>query len=136
MPEETRPPYELRRLEKNLAECYQHMLPIEVLRGDYGLLQAVLDPYINALHVSLQRQRRPAEATRAYFLKLRERVLREGPPKLTAREKRALLLDPESMTWLHQQLWSRPQGELAEWWQLAMRQYNVLTAQPVTALYR
>jgi membrane glycosyltransferase len=84
----------------------------------------------------LQRQRRPAEATRAYFLKLRERLLREGPPKLTPREKRALLLDPESMTWLHQQLWSRPQSELAEWWQLAVRQYNVLTAQPVTALYR
>ncbi len=136
MPEETRPPYELRRLEKNLSECYQHMRPIEALRGDYGLLQAVLDPYINALHVSLQRQRRPAEATRAYFLKLRERLLREGPPKLTPREKRALLLDPESMTWLHQQLWSRPQSELAEWWQLAVRQYNVLTAQPVTALYR
>ncbi len=135
-PEESMPPYELRRLEKNLEECYRHMRPIEELRGDYGLLQAVLDPYINALHVSLQRQRRPAEATRAYFLVLRERLLREGPGKLSAKEKRGLLLDPESMTWLHSELWRRPQGELAEWWQLAVRQYNVLTAQPVTALYR
>ncbi len=135
-PEESTPPYELSRLEKNLAECYRHMRPIEELRNDYGLLQAVVDPYINALHVSLQRQRRPAAATRAYFLNLRERLLREGPKKLTPREKRALLLDPESMTWLHRELWRRPQAELAEWWQLAVRQYNVLTAQPVTALYR
>ncbi|HLP00896.1 MAG TPA: glucans biosynthesis glucosyltransferase MdoH [Opitutaceae bacterium] len=135
-PEESAPPYELRRLEKNLAECYRHMRPIEELRDDYGLLQAVLDPYINALHVSLQRQRRPAAATRAYFLGLRERLLKDGPKRLSAREKRALLLDPESMTWLHRELWRRPQTELAEWWQLGVRQYNVLTAQPVTALYR
>lgn len=135
-PEESAPPYELRRLEKNLAECYRHMRPIEELRDDYGLLQAVLDPYINALHVSLQRQRRPAAATRAYFLNLRERLLRDGPKKLSPREKRALLLDPESMAWLHRELWRRPQVELADWWQLAVRQYNVLTAQPVTALYR
>ncbi len=135
-PEESNPPYELRRLEKNLGECYRHMRPIEELRDDYGLLQAVVDPYINALHVSLQRQRRPGAATREYFLLLRERLLREGPTKLTPREKRALLLDPESMTWLHRELWRRPQAELADWWQLAVRQYNVLTAQPVTALYR
>ncbi|MFT3831492.1 MAG: glucans biosynthesis glucosyltransferase MdoH [Opitutaceae bacterium] len=135
-PEEATPPYELRRLEKNLAECYRHMRPIEELRDDYGLLQAVLDPYINALHVSLQRQRRPAAATRAYFLALRERLLKDGPKRLSAREKRALLLDPESMAWLHRELWRRPQTELADWWQLGVRQYNVLTAQPVTALYR
>jgi membrane glycosyltransferase len=115
------------------------MRPIEELRNDTGLLQAVVDPYINALHVSLQRekyQRRPAAATREYFLQLRERLLREGPGKLSPREKRALLLDSESMAWLHRELWRRPQSALAEWWQLAVRQYNVLTTQPVTALYR
>jgi membrane glycosyltransferase len=48
----------------------------------------------------------------------------------------ALLLDPESMIWLHEQLWKQPSEQLAEWWRLAMRQYNVLTATPVTALYR
>jgi membrane glycosyltransferase len=136
IPEESTPPYELRRLEKNLDECYRHMRPIEALRNDYGLLQAVVDPYINSLHVALQRQRRPGAATRAYLLGLRERLLREGPPALSPREKRALLLDPESMVWLHRELWRRPQENLAEWWRLAVRQYNVLTAQPVTALYR
>ena len=48
----------------------------------------------------------------------------------------ALLLDAESMIWLHRELWSCPAEALAEWWRLAMRQYNVLTAAPTTALYR
>jgi membrane glycosyltransferase len=48
----------------------------------------------------------------------------------------ALLLDPQSMIHLHRELWSLPSESLAEWWRLAMRQYNVLAAVPSTALYR
>jgi membrane glycosyltransferase len=110
--------------------------PIEPLRNDYGLLQAVLDPYINAMHVALLRQRRPGEEAREWFTQLRARLLRDGPDMLTAKEKMALLLDAESMIWLHEELWRQPSEALAEWWRLAMRQYNVLTATPVTALYR
>ena len=135
-PEETQPPYELRRLRQNLAECYKHMRPIEVLRDDYGMLQAVLDPYVNAVHVSLLRQRRPSEESRDYFAQLRTRLLREGPAGFTTKEKMALLLDAESMIWLHRELWRSPAHALAEWWRLAVRQYNVLTATPITALYR
>jgi membrane glycosyltransferase len=135
-PEETQPPYELRRLRQNLEECYQHMRPLESLRADYGLLQAVLDPYINAVHVSMLRQRRPSEESRDYFMQLRTRLLREGPAGLTTKEKMGLLLDAESMIWLHRELWRLPSHALAEWWRLAVRQYNVLTAAPITALYR
>lgn len=135
-PDETEPPQELVRLERHLAECYRHMPPLSPLRDDYGLLQAVLDPYVNALHVSLLRQRRSSHAVRSYFIGLRKKLLAEGPAQLQHREKMALLLDPESMIWLHEQLWKQPSEQLAEWWRLAMRQYNVLTATPVTALYR
>lgn len=135
-PEETHPPYELRRLQQNLAECYRHLPPLDPLRADYGLLQAVLDPYVNALHVALLRQRRPSEEAREWFSQLRERLLRDGPAKFTLKEKMALLLDAESMIALHRDLWSCPAEDLAEWWRLAMRQYNVLTAAPTTALYR
>jgi len=135
-PEETRPPPELDSLHRHLEECYQLMQPIPQLRADYGLLQAVLDPYVNAVHVSLLRQRQGSHAVRTYFVDLRKRLLAEGPAKLTHREKMALLLDAESMIWLHEQLWKQPAEQLAEWWRLAMRQYNVLTATPVTALYR
>jgi membrane glycosyltransferase len=135
-PEETTPPYELKRLQQNLAECYRHLPPFEPLRADYGLLQAVLDPYVNALHVALLRQRRPSEEAREWFVQLRERLLRDGPAKFATKEKMALLMDAESMIWLHRELWSCPGGSLAEWWRLAMRQYNVMTYAPTTALYR
>ena len=135
-PEETVPPYELKRLHQNLAECYRHLPPIKPLRADYGLMQAVLDPYINAMHVSLLRQRKSTEEAREWFAQLRSRLLRDGPERLTTKEKMALLLDAESMIALHTDLWSEPAEELSEWWRLAMRQYNVLTAAPTTALYR
>ena len=135
-PEETTPPRELRMLEQNLAECYRHLPPFEPLRADYGLMQAVLDPYINAMHVALLRQRRPSAGAREWFAKLQIRLLREGPDRFTTKEKMALLLDPQSMIRLHLELWSLPSESLAEWWRLAMRQYNVLAAVPTTALYR
>ncbi len=135
-PEETHPPEELRLLEHNLAECYRHLPPFEPLRADYGLMQAVLDPYINAMHVALLRQRRPSAGAREWFATLQARLLREGPGRFTPKEKMALLLDPQSMIRLHRELWSQPSDSLAEWWRLAMRQYNVLAAVPSTALYR
>lgn len=135
-PEETQPPQELSQLTANLAQCYKHMLPLEALRRDYGLLQAVLDPYVNALHVSMLRQRRTSEESRDWFSLLRHRLLSEGPEHLSPKETLALLLDAESMIWLHEELWRQPSSSLAEWWRLAMRQYNVLTAAPITALYR
>ncbi len=136
-PDETEPAPELALLEHNLEEAYQQMQPIRELRPDYGLMQAILDPYVNAVHVSLLRQRRPgSHSVRRYFVDLRRRVLAEGPGKLSTREKMALLLDAESMNWLHEQLWKEPAENLSPWWRLAMRQYNVLTATPVTALYR
>lgn len=135
-PEESQPSYELRRLRQNLAECYRHLPPLEPLRADYGLMQAVLDPYVNAMHVALLRQRRSTEEAREWFAQLRQRLLHDGPEGFSTKEKMALLLDAESMIWLHRELWSRPASSLAEWWRLAMRQYNVLTTAPTTALYR
>jgi len=135
-PEETSPPADLELLERNLAECYRHLPPLEPLRSDYGLMQAVLDPYINAMHVALLRQRRPSAVAREWFAKLQARLLREGPGRFTAKEKMALLLDPQSMMRLHRELWRLPSESLADWWRLAIRQYNVLAAAPTTALYR
>jgi membrane glycosyltransferase len=135
-PEETDPPEELRQLEQNMAEVYRHFPPFEPLRADYGIMQAVLDPYINAMHVALLRQRRTSAVAREWFARLQLRLLREGPGRFTPKEKMALLLDPESMIKLHRELWSLPSESLAEWWRLAMRQYNVLAAVPSTALYR
>ena len=96
----------------------------------------MLDPYVNALHVALLRQRRRTEESREWFAQLRERLLRDGPDRFTPREKMALLLDADSMMELHRDLWSARTEDLAPWWRLGIRQYNVLTTAPTTALYR
>jgi membrane glycosyltransferase len=88
------------------------------------------------MHVSLLRQRTPSEESREWFALLRHRLLADGPEKLLLKEKMALLLDAESMILLHEELWRQPGPALARWCRLAVRQYNVLTATPVTALYR
>lgn len=137
VPEETRPPLILGRLEARLEACRSHLAPIPELASDQGLLQAVLDPYVNAVHVSLLRERdRPEKTTSDRFEALRETLLRLGPIALSRAEKLTLLQDAESLQELHQALWSRPWAQLAPWWQLAIRQYNVVTPVPQTALYR
>lgn len=135
-PDETKPAAELTELEKSLEAVQQQLPPFEPLRLDYGLMQAVLDPYVNALHVALLRQRRPSAGAREWFATLQNRLLREGPGRFTTKEKMALLMDPQSMIRLHRDLWTLPSDNLAEWWRLAIRQYNVLASAPATGLHR
>ncbi len=137
-PEETTPPPELTRLARNLEACRRHTPPLPELAPDYGLMQAVLDPYVNAVHLALLRERdhAPDPAAENRFAPLRERLLREGPSALTPRDKLALLLDADSMAALHRDLWSLPAERLSTWWRTAIRAYNVLAPAPQTALYR
>ncbi len=137
-PEELDPPAELARLARNLDACRRHTPPLPELAPDYGLMQAVLDPYVNAVHLALLREREqaPGVAAEVRFAPLRERLLLEGPGALVARDKLALLLDAESMAILHRDLWSLPAERLATWWRTAIRAYNVLAPAPQTALYR
>ncbi|MBC8011396.1 MAG: glucans biosynthesis glucosyltransferase MdoH [Burkholderiales bacterium] len=137
-PEESAPPPELSRLARNLDACRRHTPPLPELAADYGLMQAVLDPYVNAVHLALLREREqtPGVAAEERFSPLRERLLREGPAALTSRDKLALLLDADSMAALHRDLWSLPSDRLSDWWRVAIRAYNVLAPAPQTALYR
>lgn len=135
-PEEADAPPELSRLLRNLEACRRHAPPLPELAADYGLMQAVLDPYVNAVHLSLLRERDQTAAAEERFGPLRERLLREGPAALSARDKLALLLDADSMSELHRDLWSLPADRLAVWWRTAIRTYNVVAPAPQTALYR
>lgn len=135
--EELRPPYVISQLEKNLERAWVRPAPLPMLAQNYGLLQAVLDPYVNALHICLLRERkRSTPENRDYLDKLRRRLIREGPDVLTKRELNALMYDPDVMSRLHYDLWAASGEELAKWWDTAIRQYNILTREPVTALYR
>ena len=131
-PEETRPPPELAGLRARMAKL-RAAGETAPRRRDSGMAAAVLDPYVNALHASLLRENRlnPVHASVLAEMgvggpevpRLRERLLAEGPEKLQPREKLLILSDAESLPWLHRQVWLRPAGTLAPWWQAAAREY-------------
>jgi membrane glycosyltransferase len=130
-PEETEPPPELAALRERMAAldaAGQTARP-----ADSGLADAVLDPYVNAIHVSLLREKgqNPAYAQALIELgvgkpevrALCEKLLAEGPDRLQRMEKLLILSDAEVLPWLHHQAWMRPSETLARWWQEQIRQY-------------
>ncbi|HUR60164.1 MAG TPA: glucans biosynthesis glucosyltransferase MdoH [Opitutaceae bacterium] len=136
-PEESTPSPELRRLTEVLATRTPGRAPLPELADDYGLLQAVIDPYVNAAHVSLLRSKDNApSATEQRLGGLREKLLREGPGALPARDRLALLSDVDSMVALHEDIWAAPPGRLAAWWRLALEHYQVVAAAPQTAFLK
>ncbi len=128
VPEESSPPAVLARVDTLLADrSAAHIPQPPGLAENYGLLQAVLDPYVNAVHLSLLRTKKTAPANLdARFALLRERLLHEGPDVLNTTEKVSLLQHADSLVTLHRELWSRTEAQLAPWWRLAIRQYNVI----------
>lgn len=116
-PEELEPPPELRELEEELAA--RAGMGAGGLRG---LVRAVVEPRANALHVALLRApRRQAPAIRRYFEELRERLLIRGPEGMAAAQRMAVLSDPESMAWLHREVWRGERSDLAPRWLRAIR---------------
>ncbi len=118
-PEESDPPAELVRLDERLSERTHRRTAVPA--EDDGLLEAVTDPYVNAIHLSqLRAKEDPLPANEVRFAVLRERLLREGPAALAPREKLALMLDADSMSRLHRALWAAPVAELAAGWRRAL----------------
>jgi membrane glycosyltransferase len=136
-PEESRPLPELTTLAARLSARHHGKPPSRELLADYGLLQAVLDPYVNAVHVSLLHAKDelpPASEER--FVGLRGTLLRDGPGALSPGDRLALLMDVHSMAALHDQVWSSPASQLAKWWQLALQHYAVIAPVPETPFSR
>ena len=131
--EETKPPAELISLRAQMK--------IHELTGDFapprphaGVAEAILDPYVNAIHVTLLREKQLNPDYAEQFLKLGvggeavealgEKLLAEGPDTLTAAERMLVLADQRVMVWLHQQSWQRPGESLAAWWRGAILEYS------------
>jgi membrane glycosyltransferase len=123
-PEEVEPPVEWEKMDEPFIQPPHPFFRARQYAADYGLLQAVLDPVVNANHVSLLRQRTDAGSrTREYMALLADRLLLDGPFSLTPAEKRTLLWDADAMLAMHQKLWGSPASHLHEWWQAAFRHY-------------
>jgi membrane glycosyltransferase len=131
-PEETTPPPELAGLRKRMDALEQDGEAAPRPR-DSGLADVVLDPYVNAVHVSLLREKRqnPAFAQALSNLgvgkpevrALCEKLLAEGPGRLDRQEKLLIMSDADQLPWLHRQAWLRPSATLARWWQGQIKHY-------------
>jgi membrane glycosyltransferase len=132
-PEETTPPVELISLR---AQLRIHELTNDPAppRPHAGLAEAILDPYVNAIHVSLLREKQLNPVYAEQFSKLGcggetvqalgEKLLADGPDKLTAAERMQVMADQRVMVWLHQQTWQRPGESLAAWWRGAILEFS------------
>ncbi len=129
IPPESKPPIELAEIDRRLVSQENQFFLQPAYASHYGLLQAILDPYIHAVHVSLLRLREDTnDGGRHYMETLSYRLLRDGPASLTPEERTILLRDAESMNSLHRELWICASRDLAEWWRQALRHYNETVA--------
>lgn len=108
IPEETNPPPVLRYLEENLQK-EAPVLPVLHDKPNSRFVQALIDPYVNALHLSLLPVREtPRKRRRHYLDGLIHQLEEEGPESLNSAQKRELIADPDSLQRLHALFWSRP----------------------------
>jgi membrane glycosyltransferase len=136
-PEESRPFPELAQLQTSMATRRELPSLPRGLMAHFGIMQAVLDPYINAVHVSFLRTKDdPAPPSEKRFNALRSRLLSDGPKALTPGDRKALLMDAESMHLLHFQTWATPSRYLSKWWQSAIAHYARLAPAPRTPFGR
>jgi membrane glycosyltransferase len=130
-PEETSPPSELDTLRVRMALLEKSAA---ARSSDASIAEAVLDPYVNAIHVSLLREKQLNPEYRAAFTRLGagrpevrelgEKLLVNGPATLTVPEKILVLSDADVVSWLHRQAWIRSGETLSPWWQQAIGQYT------------
>ena len=118
VPEELNPQPVLKHLHTHIERDEENEEALQKRSGsvDSALTRAVIDPYTNAVHLSLLRdkaRRNPALDS------LCRRLFRLGPDSLTVAWKRALLSDRQSMMWLHRKLWLTPSNRLPDWWRIA-----------------
>jgi membrane glycosyltransferase len=125
--DEIRPAPVLSALEARLASLPEGSLVGDLPHGEYsGITMALLDPYVNAVHVSLLKPR-PVEG-REETDRIAERMLREGPRALSREEILRVLLDPDVTLELHRRIWTTPQAQSAVWWSDALTEYRIRAA--------
>ena len=133
-PEETRPPLELVSLRSRMKIRELTTNDSPRCQVHAGLSAAVLDPYVNAIHVSLLREKQLNPVYAEHFTRLGagtdaarelgEKLLSAGPEQLKPSERMTVMADQRVMVWLHQQAWLRPEEKLAPWWKAMIREFS------------
>lgn len=123
-PEDVRKPWEFAEIERRLSQPARDIaaLPPPDLAPYEGLSRAIVDPYLNAIHVSLQDT--GASGRSPECVELAERLMRDGPGALSQDEIKTLLADSESVLHLHRQIWTLSAADLHPWWQRVTNSYR------------
>jgi membrane glycosyltransferase len=118
IPEEINPPGVI-QLADNAHAAVDPALDASVV-ARRGMVGAVVDPYVNGVHVSLLEH---SELTAADEL-LAERCLSEGPGNLTKNELSELLYLAPAMLMMHRAVWLRPAEGMHNVWTQAVESYR------------
>lgn len=127
-PEEERQPEEM----NDLARAEQALTASLAQIHGSAAVCALVDPYVNALHVTLQRQfgagrgdggSAPAEGAEVAE-EWAANLLRRSPGELGREAFRKILASAETCRRLHQELWRAPDGQLGEAWAGALASYS------------
>lgn len=118
IPEELEVPQELIWIKRNREQLYalDQSLGLPKVRG---FVRAIVEPFINELHIALLGRERKVSTSLAHrLIQLRDKALHEGPDHLIASEKLELLHDPVSLAALHRVAWEIPDSRSAAKWGL------------------
>ncbi len=96
--------------------------------GRRGVIAAVVDPYVNGMHVSLLEYSELDPAQEA----LAERCLAEGPAGLSKNEMSELLYLAPAMLMMHRAVWLRSAESMHTVWSGALESYRRRLDQPAT----
>jgi membrane glycosyltransferase len=121
-PEETEPPPVLRELAASLRQP-DPLAPIFAHEEHSGLTTAIVDPYVNAVHVSLLKPN--PEGTPEALRQRGEQLLASGPMKLSTAEALEILQDPDLMLHLHLSVWAYLAGADTNWWRMHVERYRI-----------
>jgi len=122
-PEETEPSEVLQRLEDSL-KLIQHPLPFQSkLEKHQGITAAIVDPYVNAIHISLLPGNETSSSLSVNPESL-DRLLSLGPDSLSREECFSILKDGESLLALHRRIWTQSKNEQHSWWTTAINEYQ------------
>jgi membrane glycosyltransferase len=117
-PEELNPPAVIRLADSATAAVDPAL--DATCEGRQGIMAAVVDPYVNGVHVSLLEA---AELTPEQEA-LAERCLAEGPGAMTKQELNDLLYLAPAMLHLHRSVWLRPAERIHAVWTQAVESYR------------
>jgi membrane glycosyltransferase len=121
IPEELHPPEIMEMADHAHASVDPALTALAA--GREGVIAAVVDPYVNGVHISLL----DSTDSEDDHSELTERMLKEGPSALKKDELAAVLYHGPSVLAMHRAVWSRPFEGLHSSWGKAIESYRIRT---------